>query len=289
MKITTVRELGAQLPVGFPQQDGTLAKAFTLRPYKSRIDRHIGLWEEANRDQFGTDQGMQLAMKVAKFVSLIVESVGGKQLTLTEDGNSPEEREVEIAQWAFADVLYVYFYARLNSLGDQMSVDVACPSCNREYTGDDSLVFDLRDADVRLIEKPSEMDFWYKMKRPFRLRDKKTVCEQVRIAPMRWVTMQQPGVLSGSAMGQLGYRMLADCICGINGNASQPYDFTDHEMDEMEKIDRVAIDKLAERVGGGLDLRVTVKCDNKDCQQPITNPLNWTWDHFFGESVPLEI
>jgi hypothetical protein len=287
MKMITVRELGAQLPVGFPQPDGSLAKAFTLRPYKSRIDRHIGHWEEANRDQFGSDQGKALAMKVAKFVSLIVESVGGKPLALTEDGDSPEERQVEIAQWAFADVLYVYFFARINSLGEQLSVDAACSACGTQYTGDNSLIFDLREADVRLVEKVEEMDLWYEVRKPFRLRDKKTMCKSVRIAPMRWVTMMQPGVLSGSAMGQLGYRMLADSICGVNNDGSAPYDFTDQEMDEVEKIDRVAIDRLAEQVGGGLSLRTVVTCDKKDCAQPISNPLNWSWDHFFGESVPL--
>lgn len=281
MKTTTVGRRGMMLPIGVPKQDGTLEQSFTLRPYKSRIDRHLGHWRDANLRKFGEDQGQLLAHMTAKFVSLILESVGGKTVSVTEDLNSTPQAELEIHQWALADVLYVYYMARITSLGSDLVVSLSCQRCT--WAGQQS--FDLNTADVSYAESGKELDLWVDLKKPFTSREGQKI-RSVRIGPVRWTTLSKPGALQ-NRMSELGYHSLIDAIYGINGNAKDPYTLTTDELDEMEKVDRIRIDLAVGAASPGVDLKTTVACPK--CGTLIVDPLNWTYDHFFGDSVPSAI
>jgi hypothetical protein len=64
-------------------------------------------------------------------------------------------------------------------------------------------------------------------------------------------------------------------------------DVDDRDLDEMDKIDRIRINRITNEVAAGPDMRVRVPCPK--CGLEIIDPLNWTFDYFFETSVPLEI
>lgn len=280
MRTTTLGELGAQLPIGRPNGE-KLDKGFKLRTFKSRIERHLGVWEESNRNTL--DPGQLLSMKVAKLLSMLVEEIGGKAISVAEDGSSTAEGELSVHNWYFSDVMYLYLFARVQSLGPELEHPVACSAGKCDFKTD-SAKFDLSTVDVRVADSPKDLSVWVPLKRPFKVRND-IVLNQVKIEPLRWSTMAKPGVLGGSTM-TITQESLQDCICAINGDDKE-FRLLPTEMDEMEKIDRVRINRFANKVAAGIDLETNLTCPK--CGTVISNPLNWTYDYFFDASVPLEI
>ena len=283
MRVTTIGKRGLKLPVGSINSDGSLDQSFSLRPYKSKIDRHLGAWKETNAPAFNGDEGRMLSHTVAKFVSLILDSAAGKSFPVTEDGNSTAEAELAINQWPLSDVFYVYMMARIASLGNQMVAPASCTNPACRWHGD--LTYDLTSLDVKYCEKAEDLETWVELKKPFTGRSGQLI-KSVRIGPVRWVALTKPGVLQ-SKMSELEYHTLMDAIYGINGDSANPYTLTMDELDEMERIDRATINKVADRTSAGFDFKTVSNCPK--CGTAIINPLDWTFDHFFGDSVPLEI
>ena len=283
MKVVTIAERGLQLPVGAVKQDGTLDQGFTLRPYKSRIDRHLGHWRQTNAPSYGDDLGQLFAHMVAKFVSLILESAAGRAVPLDAEGNSTPDAELAVLQWPMSDVFYVYMMARISSLGKDLVAGATCPNPSCNWFG--NLTYDLNTLDVKCLESSKDLETWVELKKPFQGRDGKTI-KSVRVGPCRGGALTKPGVLQ-SKMNELEYYTLMDAIYGINGDGATPYTFTENELDEMERIDRTRINIISDRCSAGFDFKTVSKCPK--CDSAIINPLDWTFDHFFGDSVPLEI
>lgn len=282
MRVTTLGELGPKLPIGFPKNK-QLVKDFDLRPYKTKVDRCLGLWKEANENLY--TPGQLLACQVAKFISLICSSAGGVALPVSDKGDSLPETELKIHNWYFADVLYLYLYARVKELGKTLVHPVACPNGSCAFFSE-SAQFDLTTIDVRTADTVDELSEWYTLESPFLIRDSQTQCKSVKIEPIRWSVMAQPGMLD-STSSNLTLKSLQSAICAINGDNNNEYRFTDSEMDEMSRRDRVLINRKAGSMAAGVSLETNIKCPK--CGTPIVNPLNWTFDYFFDASLPLEI
>lgn len=280
MQTTTLKEWGARLPIGFPKGKG-LEKTFALRPFKAKVERHLGNWKEANGGKYNA--GQLLAMQTAKLLSLLISQAGSTQLAVADDGDSSAASELEIHKWFFSDVMYAYIFSRVQSLGSELESPVVCPMNSCGFSGMGQ--FDLNSVEVTVADSVEELYSWVDLQRPFLLRDGQTQCKSVRVGPVRWATMTKPGVLAGN-MSAIALSSLQDSICAVNRKEDQPYQLSESELDEMEKIDRVRIDRLAGKASAGVDLNTTMKCPQ--CGAPIVNPLDWTYDSFFGSSLPLE-
>lgn len=275
---TTLKELGPNLPLGIGSA-GKLIKPFELRPYFTKFDRHLGEWKASNLSGY-SDEAM-VSAQISKLLSMLCLSVGGKSFTLTEDGNSTPEAELEVLQWWYADVMYMYVYARLQELGPEIQAPASCPHrpCNWKT---DAAIFDFSEINVATVENIEDLHKWYKLAHPFKLRDGQTVLESVRIGPTRWTTMMKPGMLSGN-LETVGFHAMQDSICGINGE-DKVYMMAPSELDQLRKRDRVQIDLIADDVTGGVSFALTLPCP--DCGGPIVNPLNWELSDFFSTSSP---
>lgn len=278
---TTVGELGFKLPIGI--LDGKkLKKDFALRPYKSVIDRHLADWAEVNQAKLSP--GPFLAGHVAKFLGLIVSEIGGKAITVTSDRNSAPETELQVYSWFLADVIQILIAARIAALGQNLEVPIACPKCKHEGRG----VFDLNSITVNVLEDKDQIERWVSISRPFPLRDG-TPCRKVKVRPLRWSAMAKPGVMSGN-QGSVNYASLEDAICAVNGKEDE-YSIVPSEIDEIERVDVVSINRGAGRLQAGADLETRIVCPGKNkngdpCDHTFVDPLRWSHDHFFGSSVP---
>jgi len=277
LRRTTIGELGPRLPIG-TLQGKNLVKDFQLRPYKSRIDRALGDWLEANRAKYSSAPILEAA-KVAKFVSLICSQFGARGLALTDDGDSTPEAEVGMYSAWYADVMYAYVFARIQALGPQLEVEMTCPACNKPAKG----VFDLNTAEVDVLEDPADLHTVVKLKRPFRDRNGKRITE-LRMQPITWSTMLKPGVFSGQ-MDQISYAGLEESVVGTNTYEGE-YRLTTAEIDEIERIDLVHINRQTEGLAAGLTLQTPMRCPNDECGFEMVDALNWSFDYFFGSSLP---
>jgi hypothetical protein len=273
MFTTTVGELGPKLPIGF-LKDKTLLKDFDVRPYVARVDRHLNLWREAN-------EGKHVGYLVAKYVSMITAKVNAELWVLAPDGDSTPELEAQVHEWWNADVMYVYFWSRIRSLGEKAEVPYACLSGKCGSRG--LLTFDLRTTEVTVVESAKELERSIPLLDGFMLRDKKTRVAKLRIQPIKFKAIVLPGSsLEGAE--SMGYNHLREAVIGVN-DSKEHYPLSDDEIDEITKRDMLLVNKQAGLVSAGLKLRTTVECPK--CSRPIVDALDWSFDSFFGSSVPL--
>jgi hypothetical protein len=277
MKTVTLKELGQQLPIGRP--DGKkLIKDFSLRPYKAQIDRHMGLWNEENAGKY--TPGQLVACRVAKFISLMANSWAGESVPHDDKGDSTAEAEGKVYGWHFTDVMYAYIYARAK-LDPRFPVDFVCPEANCQL--EKVIAFDLRETEVVMLEDPSELECWLPITESFKLRDNKA-CKKIRLQPTPWSVMTKPGVIGGNTSA-IAFAAMEDAICGVNGSDA-PYRMVDSELDEIGKMDTVAISD-AMPMKAGVQLATPVSCPKKGCKGKIADALDWTYEYFFGSSLQM--
>ena len=278
MKTYTLAELGSRLPIGV-HKEGGLMKSFELRPFKTQIDRHLSTWIKTNSEKY--DPLRLEACQITKLLSMTCSMIGDTSWNLTDKGDSTPEQEIAIYGWHYADVMYMYIYLRRSAMGDDMAVALACPNVGCGFS-DPNVTFDLSTLDVHTIEDMSEMYKWVNLKYPFKLQNGITL-KTVRVGPILWSTFCKPGVLD-STVGSVDLISMQDSICGINGSEESCI-LTSTDIDEMHKFDRTMIGRHTDEVNAGPDVRTIINCP--DCNFPIVNPLNWTYENFFVHSLPL--
>lgn len=280
MKKTTIKELGSNLPIGILDK-GKLKKEFVLRPYKSKVDRILNIWREVN-------EGKPLGYLTAKYISLVVDRVADIGFTLDATGNSGADQELKIHNWYFADVLYALIYSRITSISNIIEVAWSCPMRNAEgaakCNGQGIAKADLWSTEVNVIEDVKELEHWLKLKKGFKLRDG-GLCRKVKMKP---VTFQSQLSIGAASVGinSVGYHHFMDAIIGVDCLEGD-YILTMGEIDEIEKIDALTIDRQAGKIAAGADLRTHLECSK--CGAKIVNALNWSFDHFFDYSIPSEV
>jgi len=279
MYTTTIKELGPKLPIG-RIQGNTLLKDFSLRPYKSRIDRFMNIWREQN-------EGQHQALLSAKFLSLVVESFAGEALPLIaegkEKGNSTPEVMLKVLDWYWADAMYVYLYSRITTLSEFIEVPFACPMSKCGFKG--MLKPNLLTTEVVVMESPEELFHWVKMRRGFKVNQNKHHVQELKLQPVKFKTLLAPGAVM-EGVESLGYNQFRDSIAELKG-VDRNYVITDEEIDEIERIDTLMVDRQAGKVSAGPKLRTTLECPKDKCGGRIINALDWSFDSFFDSSVPL--
>lgn len=278
MRITTAKDLGTALPIGVVQGK-ELVKEFTLRPYKSRVDRLMNLWREAN-------EGRHVGYEVAKLVALLVENVGKRAYALTEAGDTTPEQDLRVLDWWFGDVMYVYLRIRIQAVGARMSVPYACPHAfqGRPCGHRAEAKADLEEVEVRVIESVAELKAWVKLIDGFSLSDEPKIrVSKLRLQPIPFRAFTLPG---GSVEGAeaIGYNQIREAVCEVAG-AGPEYILTDADLDEVSKRDQLAINRQAGQVTAGPLLRTTITCPR--CSAEIVAALDWSYNNFFDHSVPL--
>lgn len=271
---TTIKEQGARLPIGMLTENGRgLKKEFTLRPYKGRIDRHIAHWRSQN-------EGEHVGRFVTKLISLLAKDVGGEELTLSEDGDSSATQELKVQGWHYADVMYMYLYARIISVDSWMRLPYVCKRC-----GEPGMVnADLWTTEVRTIDSVKQLKQWIDLKNGLKLRGGETA-KRLLLRPIRFSSQLMAGAGSSGAI-QLGYSEFRDAVCGVDCIGGH-YTLTDAELDELDKVDLLSIDRQAGSIAAGPDMRTTVQCQTPRCGAPVVEAFDWTFDSFFDSSVPL--
>lgn len=277
MRTTTIKELGTELPIGFlSEKSNQLVKSFSLRPYQSWVDRRMNTWREAN-------QGKPGAWLVAKFLSLIVEEAGGHHFKLDDNKDSSDALLVKILDWNFADVLYMYMWARIQ-VCDQIVVTYGCTNVDCSLQSAEKLV-DLTSIEVVCAEAPNETKFWVDLRDGFKLANRK-VCRGLELKAIPFRVVLLPGASQGSVDDSLGYNQMREVVVNIKGEDAG-YILSDAELDEMSKWDQMLINAQAGKITAGLKLRTTLLCDK--CKQPIVRALDWSFDHFFDSSIPVQL
>lgn len=282
MRTTTVKDLGANLPIGV-QRENALIKPFTLRPHTAQTDRLLNIWREANK-------GQHIGWEVCKYLSLIVLSIGDEAFPLDANGDSPIESVTRFHSMNFGDVMYLWLYARIMAVEEKCEVPYACPRCGLVSKA----IADLWTTEVLVIDSVKETQTWAGLKKGFTLKSGKKSGD-ICLRPAPFSAFLLPGT-SAQSTDSIGYAQIKECIVKVKGT-EEHHMLADDELDTLPKMDWLRLDRIAGRVSGGPKMRTAIRCDGsieeagKDpvpCGNEMTHALDWSYDSFFDSSVPLE-
>lgn len=287
MRITTLKEQGQKLPIGMVGGDSgrQLLKDFTLREHNAKTDRLLNIWREANK-------GQHIAWEVCKYLSLIVESIGGESVTLDAKGDSTPETTARFMQLYFGDAMYLWMFSRIAAVEEKCEIPYMCPRC--AFKG--KAIVDLWGTEVLVIDTVKELEKWVELKKGIKLTTGKRAMS-VCVTPAPLTALMFSGATAEST-DSLGYGQLRECISKVKGVEGR-YNLKDEELDTISKMDWLRLDRIAGKVTGGPKMRTPIDCEGsldpdegednepQPCGNTISRALDWSYDAFFDSSVPL--
>lgn len=274
MKLTTISDYGPKLPIGFVQGK-KLDKSFALRPHKSWLDRALGIWTESQGD-------VSEAQIATRYLALAVHQAGPNTLALTADHDCDPMQQAQIATWHKADVMYMYVWARIQAVTEQLEIATSCPRCDWNGT----VRGDLNNLEVLVAECVADLRSVLRLKDGMTLRSGKKV-HALTLQPPPFAALMVAGSGAGS-INSIGYNTLRESVCGVEGVDGR-YTLVDDELNDLSKLDLLRLDHQAAQQAAGLKMRTTVACPQKACGTPIHDLLDWRYSHFFEQSVPLAL
>lgn len=265
-------EVGKVLPIGFTDQVGTTHREFELREWTWDVEEELGdRVQKLGGDQIGMGEYVSL------IVILLVERVGGIAFARLDE---PQRRMV-LRQMYMSDVVYMYIWSRLESIGHEMPFDhVVCPRCRAvQGTGDPPrYVADLRTLEVKVSEGPETR--LVKLTKGIRYAGE--VRSTVLVQPLPWGLMEDMTPDTQQNAAKFIMKSLSHGIREIPGAPPGPVVLSREHMMSTCKLDRARIMNAISEVGGGAVMEVRDNC--RTCGFEFSEDLDWSHNNFFAIS-----
>jgi len=165
----TLKKLGAKLPLGILNGDGTYSGDIAVRPWRMKEERELGELRDSHRDG-----------NVAQYVGMVLATMCTKLGPHNFEGMKFEERRIIVGQMYMGDVFYAYIWLRIQAMGHQLNMNLTCPNCERKFP----FVADLESTEVIAADNLKDAKWEYKLHTPIKLRD--TMVKSLLIGPARW-------------------------------------------------------------------------------------------------------
>ena len=213
-------ELGANLPIGFVE-GGTSVREIATRPFTMKQERLLGSERDKNRQ-----------LNVAKFVSFVISNLCTRLGPHLLEPMPEPNRQVITSQMYMADIYYAYIWIRIQAIGEEMDMEISCSNCRHEF----DFIADLSTTDIRIPKDFAKLNFDYKLKHPFTLRNKPV--EVIKLGPARWSSLE---ILKSSQFNtaEAKLALIRGSIEAIN-EVEHPL-LGEDELDDMSKYDLESI------------------------------------------------
>ena len=263
MVMTTFGDWGNKLPVG----EHGMPREFTFRPFNMVVNRRLGEIKDKAK-------GLTFGKFVTELLCVLTTSLG---LESFETLNEPKRKLKLTMSWA-ADVLYMYFAARVQSMGPEITLTVSCPRCDAE----NKVPADLNTLDVRMIEDPTDMTFEAVLRDGLPYHGE--VLKRLVLQPLRWQTMESAELAaSGKNDAKRESLVIRSCVIGAEGHAP-PFFLTEQDLDGLSHYDSVLIAEAIEENGPGPQVVVETKCEA--CGFEYRQMIHWEYERFFKVASP---
>jgi hypothetical protein len=265
-KTTTIGERGNYLPIGFKEPNGGLARAFSFRRWTMKQEKELGeVREKLNK--------ASLPEYVMAILGLMTTNIGSIDIQSMKDA----ERQLVFGQMFMADVLYMYICLRLQALGNELDIELKCPSCGAKQT----FTADVGSIDVRHIERPEMSCFVHTLRDPIRIRNKEVT--KFQLGHSRWGALVTGGI---SNVSEAKSTIIAGSVIGINDEIT---DIMESELDDISKKDLEDLVQKINKAAVGPDMSVEGSCsatlkNGKPCKAEFKSQIDWGYDSFFAGS-----
>lgn len=259
-EVTTLAELGNQLPVGIPIGSG-LSKTFRLRRYRTKEEIAIAEMRKKKKS-------IKIGAFTTEVVAMMAQTIGPHDM----DALKENERRALVQQMTAADVLYMYVYLRHEALGDEpITMEILCPLCSHQFP----FYADIGTLKIRTVpSKTIDVRRVYDLRDglPLQGEDRKSVW----LTPLVWGDALANDLIT--AASEVG--IVQASICGVEGIDRHPFAMTREEMYELTKYDLEGLVEDIEINTPGPQLAIEADCPS--CGSQIARTLDWGWDSFFS-------
>jgi hypothetical protein len=258
----TMAERGPVLPVGIRTPSGDLARDLVARPWKTKDERALGKLKKPN---------MSMAGYVATLIGYMFNRIGVHEWQ--PDSPMPE-RLVMINQMYMGDVFYAYMWLRREVIGNELHMNVECPSCKKGFRFEG----DLGSTMVQCVHDANGLDQSYTLKDPIDVRKKRVTVFRMR--PPRWGALL---LKDGDSLNEATAKIatIRSSIVGFNDDPNE-ISLSDDELDELSKKDLEGISSLLNT--DYLGPRMVVEGECPRCEAPFKQMIDWSYGGFFTSS-----
>lgn len=270
-RVTSLGELGANLPVARAKSDGSLIKerGFSFFEWDMEVEEKIGKIQSKAKN---------LGSMVSQMMDLLLDQFCGEDFqSLPKD-----QRIVLLNQLDFPNMLYMYMYLRFEELGSEIRMDVSCPTCkklNKDF------VADLNDLEVHVKDEEHNRQQEYELTKPI-LMDGGYIVSSILYDVSKWDTMEratQDVAENPAKMKQLLFRssILSGKAKDKEGNEKEyPVDLI---LKKLKKIDIEKISKAITDNNAGPSMGIKGNCVH--CSAEFFRIIEWNYQFFFDSSL----
>jgi hypothetical protein len=265
IKVQTLRENGAILPVGFSNstERGLVAKRWRLK-------------EEKELSAIFDENGAKMDRYVSSVLATMFTKIGPHDLTTMDAA----KKMLVIGQMSMPDVFFAYLYLRVQAMGHELSFNLSCPKCRDVF----SFTADLNTVKIRSIEKLEDAQWIYSLIEPFKIRGSSV--NAFRMGPAPWSALKSISD-EGFNPGNMKAGMIISSIASVGfdtGFSAIP--LAKNELDEMGKRDFENLASEIDRNSLGPDMSVEAQCPK--CSKEFLTSIQWMAESFFGASSRSE-
>lgn len=272
----TVNELGNQLPVPLT---GGIRPFFNFKAWRMPE-------EKALNDLKTKHKGIGKYVRSA--LDYMLKDWDGKAWA-EHDHNS---RTLLLNRMPLANVFYLWIQLRIDALGSKMIMqNMACPHCQTEIKKFEADLTTMvvqpvgikLDENGGLVSEKVAEHFCYELKKPFDIGEVKVTKLFFSFTP--WDCMEKLGT-NATNLGAVKEAVLTSSFIGAGIEGSDKMVPLDKNkiFENLSKKDIEGYYDAVDTQNGGPVMKLTYGCPS--CEKEVEQPLNWTYDYFFGSSSP---
>jgi hypothetical protein len=260
---TTMGELGPSLPVGY-LVGGALVKDLKDRVWRTKDERELAKMRKKNQS---------MASYLTMVVGQMFSKFGPHSFAIDQ---KPAEKQVAIGQAYMGDVFYAYMYLRSQVIGNELKMDITCPTPD---CGSFKFIGDLSSTVVHRVDEPEALIWWHELEHPIELRGKEI--KKFRLTTPLWHSLVSSSKDDNFNEALARIMLVQSSISGLNDEPGL-IALADSEMDELGKRDLETIARKANDEFIGPKMGVEGKCPK--CEREFNAPIDWSYDNFFTTS-----
>lgn len=266
---TTLGKMKNNVPLGFFGIADSTSKqtSFDFKDWSFKEERDIA---KLKKEMMDKGQG---PMFITKLLMYMCENMLGIPINQIQI----EQQKLGFAgQIFFSDILYMYFYLRTKALGNELELEVDCPSCQSNF------IFrtDLENLTVRKLKNDRTLnDLCQKieLKDGFYLNGSHH--KSLFIAPTRWTSIMNSKDSQIQDEAVRKELFIKTSVTGINESFEKGFVWTDDILNQLKKIDFEKLYKKIVENNLGPDMLVSTKCES--CQTKLFKIVDWSYENFF--------
>lgn len=257
-KLPTLVEVGKTLPVA--------GVDFALRDWDWSFEEELG-------DVLEKRPNLNVGEYISEVVCRAVTSVGDLDFSRIK----PIQRRAFIRDMYFSDVLYMYVWVRVDGLGNELKLEpFKCDLCDEPV----NYVGDLNTLEVKrhingIETRTIELDHGLKYSGEIR--------KKVKVGPIKWAFMEEKD--NGKKFrnpAKFRASTIQHGVFDIDG-VQPPVLITPEVLRSMNSKEIRHLVREIDQCDGGAVMEISGSCD---CGHEFTHPVDWTYQDFFGRSVP---